>query len=105
MKPIFVWQNKMLKKINPEKVICLCADGNYTRIIMADKTYYLVRASLSNVLKKLPPEIFIKVHRSLAASVYYIDGIYRDHLLVDGEPIPIGKQYYQSLIDKLNIIE
>lgn len=104
-KPFFVWQNKELKKINPEDVICLSTVGNYTRIYLADKTFYMVRSSLSGALKKLPPDVFIKIHRSIVASVYYIDSITKDHLLVGDEPVPIGKQYYKSLIDRLNIIE
>ena len=105
LKPFFVWQNKALKKINPEDVICLSTEGNYTRIYLADKTFYMVRSTLSGALKKLPPDMFIKIHRSFAASVFHIDSIYKDHLLVGDEPIPIAKQYYKSLIDRLNIIE
>ena len=105
LKPFFVRQNKLLKKINPEDVICLSTEGNYTRIYLADKTCYMVRSSLSGALKKLPPDIFIKIHRSFVASVYHIDHIDKDHLLVGGEPIPVAKQYYKSLIARLNIIE
>jgi DNA-binding LytR/AlgR family response regulator len=105
LKPFFVRQNKKLKKINPEDVICLSTEGNYTRIYLADKTFYMVRSTLSGALKKLPPDIFIKIHRSIVASVYHIDSIDKDHLLVGDEPVPIAKQYYKSLIDRLNIIE
>lgn len=105
LKPFFVWQNKVLKKIHPEDVICLYTERNYTRIYLADKTFYLVRSTLSNALKQLPQDLFIKIHRSFAASVYHIDGIDKDHLLVGNNPIPIGKQFYKSLIAKLNIIE
>ena len=105
LKPFFVRHNKVLRKINPEDVMCLSTEGNYTRIFLANKTYYMVRSSLSGALKKLPPDIFIKIHRSYVASVYHIDGIHKDHLLVGDEPLPIAKQYYKSLIDRLNIIE
>lgn len=105
LKPFFVWQDRGLKKINPENVICLATEGNYTKIYLADQTSYMVRSTLSNALKKLPSDMFIKIHRSFAASVFYIDTVNRDHLLIGKEPIPIGRQYYKSVIDKLNIIE
>ena len=85
--------------------MCLSIEGNYTRIYLADKSRYMVRSSLSGALKKLPPDMFIKIHRSVVVSVYYIDSIHKDHLLIGDEPIPIAKQYYKSLIDRLNIIE
>jgi len=55
--------------------MCLYTERNYTRIYLSDKTYYLVRSSLSRALKKLPPEMFIKIHQSLVAFIYFIDDI------------------------------
>ncbi|WP_205510020.1 LytTR family DNA-binding domain-containing protein [Longitalea arenae] len=105
LKPFFVWQNKILKNINPAEVMCLLTEGNYTKIILSNKSYFMVRSSLSSALKKLPTDIFIKTHRSIAASIYFIDNVSRDHLTVGGEPIPIARQYYKRVIDQLNIIE
>jgi DNA-binding LytR/AlgR family response regulator len=104
LKPFFVWQNKVLKRVDPGQVMCLATDGNYTKIFLSDRTYYLVRTSLSGALKKLPPEMFIKIHRSLVASIYFIDDIARDHLIIGGETIPIGQKYYKTAIERLNII-
>jgi DNA-binding LytR/AlgR family response regulator len=49
--------------------------------------------------------MFIKTHRSFAASIYFIDNIARDHLTVGEEPIPIARQYYKPVIERLNVIE
>ncbi len=105
LKPFFVWQNKVLKRIDPEKVMCLLTKKNYTHICLSDETVYMVRSSLSGALKKLPGEMFVKIHRSSVASIYFIDKIARDHLIIKGESVAIGRQYYHSVIKKLNIIE
>ena len=105
LRPFFVWQNRALKKLHPEDVICLSTEGNYTRIYLRDKSFYMVRSTLSAALKKLPADIFIKIHRSFAVSIDHIDSIHKDHLVVSNESLPIGKQYYRSLIEKLNVIE
>jgi hypothetical protein len=105
LKPFFVWQNKVLKSVNPQEVMCLSTEGNYTRIYLSDKSHYMVRSTLAGALKRLPPEMFIKTHRSFAASIYFIDNVARDHLTVGGEAIPIAKQYYNAVIEKLNIIK
>lgn len=65
----------------------------------------MVRSTLSSALKKLPPDIFIKIHRAFVIPLFYIDNIDKDHFKAGKNPVPIGKQYYKSLIDKLNIIE
>jgi DNA-binding LytR/AlgR family response regulator len=105
LKPFFVWQNKVLKNINPQDVMCLCTEGNYTKIVISDGTFYLVRSSLAGALKKLPPEMFIKTHRSYAASIYYIDNIARDHLTIGDNSVPIARQYYRAVMKQLNVIE
>ena len=104
LEPFFVWQNRVLKKIDPEQVVCLFTEGNYTKIFLADGSKIMVRSTLSSALKKLPPDLFIKVHRSFAASLFYIDTISRDHLTFGKQAIPIARQYYKPLIKKLNII-
>lgn len=109
-KPFFVWQNKELKSVRPEEVVCLAAEGNYTKIHLSDKKTYLVRSTLTGALKKLHPEIFIKVHRGFAVSVLFIDTVARDHLnltvVVDkSKVVPIARQYYQSLIEQLIMLE
>jgi len=53
----------------------------------------------------ISPDMFIKTHRSYAASIHFIDDVARDHLIVGGEAIPISRQYYKPVIRQLNIIE
>ena len=105
LKPIFIRDDKALRKINPEDLLCLSTEKNYTRIFLIDDTHYMVRSTLSGALKKLPADIFIKIHRSHVASLLHIDDIHRDHVVVKGQPIPIAKQYYKAFISKLNVIE
>lgn len=103
--PFFVWQDKALIRIHPEEVMYLKTEGNYTRILLTNKGYCLVRSTLSRILKQLPRDMFIKTHRSYAVSMYYIDHLVRDHLTIEDEAVPIGKRYYDRVISRLSIIE
>jgi DNA-binding LytR/AlgR family response regulator len=105
MIPFFVWQDRVLMKVDPKEVLCLETIGNYTRIYLSDNTFYMVRSTLSGALKKLSPDIFIKTHRAYAVSILHIDNIARDHVIVLDQSVPIAKRYYPSVIRKLNIIE
>jgi DNA-binding LytR/AlgR family response regulator len=104
MKPLFFWQGKLLKKVNPLEVVCLITQNNYTRVCMSDKTYYLVRSTLSSIMQKLPADIFIQTHRSYAVSVFFIDDLAKDHLNIGPDAIPISKQFYDRVINSLQII-
>jgi DNA-binding LytR/AlgR family response regulator len=103
-KPLFIWQDKTLIQINPEEIACLSTEKNYTRIFMTDDSYFMVRSTLSNAAKKLPPDMFIKIHRSYVVSLRHISSIFKDHVLVFSHPVPVARQYYQSLLKRVSII-
>ena len=104
MTPIFAFEKKLLKRIHPEDILFLEADGNYVRIHLAQKTMILARSTISAALKKLPREIFIRVHRSYVVSVFYFEKFSRDDLYIGENKIPVSKQYYKSAIRELGVI-
>ena len=105
LKPFFVWKDKKLISLSPTDVILLETVGNYTKIVLSNETYVMVHTSLSSALKKLPSELFIRIHRSYAASIHFIDTIERDHLTIGKYSIPIARQYYKTVLEQLNVIE
>jgi DNA-binding LytR/AlgR family response regulator len=105
LQPFFVWDKKALRRIHPDQVLWLATEGNYTKIFLENRSFFMVRSSLSNALKKLPPEMFLQIHRSFAVSIHYIDKVTRDHLEIYDVLIPIGKQYYKEVMGRLNVIE
>jgi hypothetical protein len=109
MEPFFVRtlaNDKMvLKRVDPMQVMGMSTKKNYTKIVLSDETVYIVRTSLASALKKLPSDMFIKIHRSTVVSIHFIDYIERDHLRLGGKPVPFNKQYYKSLTSRLNILD
>jgi DNA-binding LytR/AlgR family response regulator len=103
--PFFIWHKKKLVKLHPEDVMFLITEGNYTRIVLINQTFFMVRSALSTALEKLPPEIFVRIHRSHAVSIFYIQSIHRDHIEINDESLAIGRLYYKPLVEKLNVME
>lgn len=104
--PLFIWQDKVLKRIRPEDIVVITSEKNYIKIYVVQGKYYLVRSSLAAALEKLPPELFKRIHKWLVVSLNFIDDIARDHLIIDGdrEAAPISRQHYHAFINSLNII-
>ncbi|MBW0177570.1 LytTR family DNA-binding domain-containing protein [Sediminibacterium sp.] len=104
--PFFIWQDRVLKKIQPEDVIAISSEKNYIKIFVTGNGYYLVRSTLTAALKKLPSDLIKRVHNRLAVSVNYADYIAKDHLQIEGgeNPLPISRLHYRAFINSLNII-
>lgn len=96
-------QNHLFVKTGYEQVkvcfddICyLEAAGNYVTFATKDKNI-LSRITFNDVIGLLPPEKFIRVHRSYIASANKIDKIERHQLTVNNIKIPVSEAYVQNL--------
>ncbi len=58
-----------------EDIYYLEADSNYTVITLQDKERYIVSTTLGEIEKKLPPEIFYRISRSVIINTNYLTRI------------------------------
>lgn len=63
--------------INPDNIIYVKAEDNYSDIFLKDDKHYLVTSYLSVVLKKLPSNNFARINRSLVINLNFLEKIDR----------------------------
>lgn len=81
----------------------LRAEDNYLRFL-AKEYSYLVRVTLDKAMSQLPEGLFVRVHRSFAVSVHYLEQVGKDLVVVGGEPLPLSRKFFPELVGRLNII-
>ena len=103
---IFFRQSGVLKKLNTDEIILMEAADNYVKFYLDDRTF-TVRITLSAALKRLPAKQFLRVHRSFAVSVDYINEIAKDSLLLRDvrAEIPVSKEHYPKIIKQIVIMD
>lgn len=84
-------------KVFYDSILYLEAAGNYVTFVLSDKNI-LSRSTFSEVTALLPPDKFIRVHRSFIVSLSKIDKVERQQLTINKTAIPIGEAYSQNLI-------
>jgi len=102
--PVFIWNDRALRKIYVEDIHCLTMTGNYTNIFVSPNECVMARCTLDSALKVLPGDQFVKIHRSHAVPINFIEQIGRDYVRISGQDIPLSRQYYKPLMEKLRII-
>ncbi len=100
-----VKKERVLKKVNPMRVTRLTTKKNETRIFLGEDKFYSVRTSLVNALKNFPPDMFVKINRADVVSVFHIDNIAKDHLIMNGKTVTIARAYYKYVVAGINIVE
>ncbi|MCD4675503.1 MAG: LytTR family DNA-binding domain-containing protein [Desulfobacula sp.] len=63
--------------LEPEEIIYVQAEGNYSELFLTGHRQQMSSLYLSEVLKKLPSECFLRISRSLAINLKYLTGLDR----------------------------
>ena len=104
---IFVKKGHSLIKLSYDEIIWIEALENYVLVITA-REKIAVHFTLKAILQKLPPDIFLQVHRSHIVNVNKIETIRRNSLVIKEDSleqeVPVGKSYRDQLLASLNLM-
>lgn len=93
--------DKKLYRIDIDEIYYLEAYGDYIKVICVDKSI-LVHETFQGILDKLPPNKFIRIHKSYALALNKLDHIEGNMAHINSTTIPIGQTYRAEF---LNIIK
>lgn len=96
-KYIIIRADRKLYKINYEDLIYIEGQRAYVTFYSENKKRITALASLKELEEKLPPDQFIRIHKSYIVSIKKIDALEGNQLEVSGEKLPVGKNYRQEL--------
>lgn len=100
---IFVRHNDNMVKISIKNILYIEAERNYCRIFTKEKEYVLVM-TLKDMDIKLPPEHFLRVHRSFIVNISQIDEFGHTHVVISKKVIPLSKNLRPDLLKRLQTI-
>jgi DNA-binding LytR/AlgR family response regulator len=83
-------------------IIYLEKDGNYMTVHTRNSNI-LIRQNMNGIFDLVPPEDFIRVHKSYIVAVRHISLIEAEQVIVGGHKIPIGSTYKEALRRALGI--
>lgn len=83
-------------KILFKDLLYLEAAGNYVSFVLKDKTL-LSRLTLSEAEELLPPDQFMRIHRSYIVALNKIDRVERHQVTIGNKTIPVGEAYIQNV--------
>ncbi len=95
---LFVQSNKKHIQLETNAILYIEATGNYIKIVTTGETI-TVREKLSELVKLLPKNEFVQVHKSFVVAPKHIQSIEGNMIMLASYKIPIGKIY------KLNVTQ
>jgi len=83
-------------------ILYLEKDRNYLTVHVKDKQI-LIRENMSDIFELVPAAGFVRVHKSYVVAIRHITMIEMHQLTINGEKIPIGVTYRESLRARLGM--
>jgi len=83
-------------------ILYLEKDRNYLTVHVKDKQI-LIRENMSDIFELVPAAGFVRVHKSYVVAIRHITMIEMHQLTINGEKIPIGVTYRDSLRARLGM--
>jgi DNA-binding LytR/AlgR family response regulator len=101
---IFIKYNYRNIQIPLHAILYIEAFDNSVKIITRDKTYMPVM-TMKTLLRLLPADEFLRVHKSFIVSVGKIVSFNNRQIIVDRKKLPIGRHYRGEFLEKMNILK
>ncbi len=92
----FVRVDYSMVKVVISSIVYIEGVDNYIRIHFDNGKYLLVRMSMKGVSEKLPPEEFVRVHRSYILARKHITAVRGKTVFLGTVEIPVGTNYVEE---------
>ncbi len=102
---IFVRHKDRMIKVYISDILFAEADRNYCLIHTAEKEY-LLSVPLRVLEENLPPEQFMRVHRSYVVNLSKIDALTdnQEFLVLGNKNVPISRRFKEAVLNRLKLI-
>ena len=100
----FVRIEGKFKRIPFDSVLYINSKKNYVEIVTASKKKFIVYGSITYLEKRLPENIFCRVHRSYIVSIGKINCFDHNHVEVGDELLPINKEGFEKIMERIIFI-
>jgi two-component system LytT family response regulator len=99
---VFIKSGPQTYQVKINDILYLEKDGNYITVYLKDKKI-LIRENMADIFNTVPPDQFVRVHKSFVVAIKHITMIEVHQLVINGEKIPIGSTFREPLRVKLGL--
>ncbi len=93
---IFININRTHHKLMLKDILYIESLKDYVRI-HTTQDRLVVKGNIGSFMKKLPPDRFVRIHRSYAIALAYIKSYNQSEIDINGNKLPVGTSYRDEL--------
>ncbi|MEM9822320.1 MAG: LytTR family DNA-binding domain-containing protein, partial [Bacteroidota bacterium] len=97
---IFFNVNRTHHKVLFNNILYVESLKDYVRI-HTTKDRLVVKGNLGTIVKQLPEQQFIRIHRSFAIAIHFINAYNQNEVTINGNKLPIGVSYREAFLQQM----
>ncbi|MGY6648940.1 LytR/AlgR family response regulator transcription factor [Wenyingzhuangia sp. IMCC45574] len=98
---IFVRSDRKMVKVNFNDINYIESFSDYLKIHLEAQTV-VTRETISSIKEKLPPNKFLRIHRSYIIPIHKISSYTNEEIIIHNKSFPISRSYKNEILNKLN---
>ncbi len=99
----FIKKDSVLNKVPLKDILWIEALGDYLTVHTFEKKY-IIHLTLKAIENKLPPNKFIRVHRSFIVNMDNVGQVEDTTIYIHNTPIPVGALHKENFTKALNLL-
>lgn len=98
---LYIKSGRKIHKVNMDDILYVEGAGNYMTVYLKD-TKILTLLKMTDILNLLPPDKFIRIHKSYIVSFKHIDIIEKHQVVINKKNIPVGITFREHFFNKVS---
>ena len=99
----FIKHQHRMQRIYTDEIIRVEAQRAYCRLVTVHGEF-IVSVSLAGLLRQLPPSNLLRVHRSYAVNLLFVESVGERSLMVGGGEVPVSGGSRKAVVERLRFI-
>ena len=101
---IFIKSGSDFHQLSVNSIKYVESEGNYVTFYTT-KNAIVARYKISDIVDKLPSQLFTRIHRSYIIALSHIDIVKKHCVVIDGKEIPISSNYREGFLNVIKDLE
>ncbi len=98
---IFFKADKKIHKYFFADILYFQGSGNYVKVVVKTEKAILVLDKMSELMEKLPDDLFMRVHKSYIVNLNHIKQFHGNMIKISDDEIPLGHSYKEKFMKRL----
>jgi two-component system, LytTR family, response regulator len=100
---LFLKSGTLIHKVNLHEILYFEKENVYFTLHQVSGKKIIIRSNFASLIEILPPNLFVRVHKSYLISIQHIVHIRADEVTIQKQKIPISETYKDSFFSTIKL--